>query len=784
MAVGQLNPHAEKFFSSIPKAQDGYETMSALKQHFAENGMDYDSVAELMSDDARFVEFMTNGLRDVVKKAKIQVSPTGDRSYILDGETGPLGVVSARCIDDNLQYLSDIRNNVPYARRMYRSRGQLPSEKSLYTLGFQDFGDSWLCESNKENKTSGVPAFDGQYCYSYIYAYGFPMVGWGICTPSTCTQDEIQAVYAIWWFVLGARESMFVVSECNSPNSQPWRDWDIAFLSIMAFMVALVMVGSSYEFFFHKRVLKNKVLRAPIKGAEENIYEETMDEKKMVDSSVDDPEAIKHAAEVKNGGMVNGGFQHDEKNLSHKPASLGVAERGEVQEKKPKVNLGWAILDGILMSFSALTNLPKMLSAKKSSSTLAALNGIRVLSMWWVILGHTCQFYYGYFANPLQTYEIAYSFGFLAITNSTFSVDTFFVLSGFLVTFFTLKAIDSKKLQSTFSWGVFYFHRWWRLTPVYMAAMGIFVLLMPHFAEGPHNEGFHDYMRNACVNVWWTHPLYINNFYPWPYDLNIACMGWTWYLANDMQFFIISPIILVILYKSRKAGLALITSLMAVSLSSLAALTWYYGYTYNPYGTQPPYNDNLGDNPLKDTTYAKPYTRIPTYLVGMVTGYILFSLRNKRVKMSIVIAILGWLCALGTLFGVIYGVWGGTSRYIEQWESVLYLTLSRVSWGVGVAWMIFACLTGYGGFIGVFLEWGFWVPLAKMSYCAYLIHPVIIFSGVVFDKTLYHFSYMSLSYTYVGNIVFSYVSAAILSLVVEAPTMCLEKVMFGKFKTS
>ncbi|XP_071511122.1 nose resistant to fluoxetine protein 6-like [Diadema antillarum] len=678
--------------------------MSALKQHFAENGMDYDNVAELMNDDVRFAEFMTNGLRDAVKKAKIQVSPTGDRSYILDGETGPLGAVSARCIDDNLQYLGDIQNYVLYARRR--------------------------------------------------------------------------------WNLLGANEDTFLKCECNSPDSQPWRDWDIAFLSIMAFMVALVMVGSAYEFFLHKRVLKNKVLRAPIKGAEENIYEEMMDEKKMVDSSVDDPEAIEHATEVKNGGMVNGGFQNDEKNLPQKPASLEVAERGEVQEKTPKVNLGWAVLDGILMSFSAITNLPKMLSAKKSSSTLAALNGIRVLSMWWVILGHSGQFYFGYYANPAQVDEIAYSFGFLAIMNSTFSVDTFFVLSGFLVSYFTLKAIDSKKLQSAFSWGVFYFHRWWRLTPVYMAAMGIFVLLMPHFAEGPRNQDFHDHERNSCINVWWTHPLYINNFYPWPYNLGTACMSWSWYLANDMQFFVISPIILVILYKSRKAGLALITSLMVISLSSLAVLTWYYGYTYNPYGTQPYYNDNLGDDPGKDTIYSKPYTRIPTYLVGMVTGYILFSLRNKRVKMPILVASLGWFCALGTLFGVIYGIWGGTKRYIEQWESVLYFTLSRVSWGVGVAWIIFACLTGYGGFIGVFLGWGFWVPLAKMTYCAYLLHPIIIYSNIIFDKTVYHSDYMSLSYTYVGNVVFSYASAAILSLVIEAPTMGLEKVMFGKFKTS
>ena len=43
------------------------------------------------------------------------------------------------------------------------------------------------------------------------------------------------------------------------------------------------------------------------------------------------------------------------------------------------------------MCFSALTNGRKLLTVQSggSHSNLAALNGIRVISMFWVILGHT-----------------------------------------------------------------------------------------------------------------------------------------------------------------------------------------------------------------------------------------------------------------------------------------------------------------------------------------------------------------------------------------------------------
>ena len=45
------------------------------------------------------------------------------------------------------------------------------------------------------------------------------------------------------------------------------------------------------------------------------------------------------------------------------------------------------------------------------------------------------------------------------------------------------------------------------------------------------------------------------------------------------------------------------------------------------------YTGNKPDPPDADITYTKPYTRISTYLVGVVLGYIMFKLKGKKVKM-------------------------------------------------------------------------------------------------------------------------------------------------------
>ena len=59
----------------------------------------------------------------------------------------------------------------------------------------------------------------------------------------------------------------------------------------------------------------------------------------------------------------------------------------------------------ILLSFSLYTNASKILNTKQPSGTLTAVNGIRFISMTWVILGHT--FVFGLpAASKLSSYSL------------------------------------------------------------------------------------------------------------------------------------------------------------------------------------------------------------------------------------------------------------------------------------------------------------------------------------------------------------------------------------------
>ena len=81
----------------------------------------------------------------------------------------------------------------------------------------------------------------------------------------------------------------------------------------------------------------------------------------------------------------------------------------------------------------------------------------------------------------------------------------------------------------------------------FMAAFPPFMSFGPFFWDGTLNQA------NLCRKNGWQNLLYINNFF----KQDDQCMGQTWYLANDMQFYFLSPLILIPLYKKPKYGFAL-----------------------------------------------------------------------------------------------------------------------------------------------------------------------------------------------------------------------------------
>jgi len=142
----------------------------------------------------------------------------------------------------------------------------------------------------------------------------------------------------------------------------------------------------------------------------------------------------------------------------------------------------------------------------------------------------------------------------------------------------------------------------------------------------------------------------------------------------------------------------------------------------------------------------------------------------------------GWciaiILALSTLYGGYKVFRKNNPEPFSRSENITYGTFSRCTWSLALAWVIFACHRGLGGLVNKILSAGFWIPLSRLTYCAYLVHIIVI--AVLFHslETVQAYSDVQWAFHFVGLVAMSYGTAFIVAVCVEFPLMQLEKLIF------
>ena len=469
-----------------------------------------------------------------------------------------------------------------------------------------------------------------------------------------------------------------------------------------------------------------------------------------------------------------------------------VSLSGQIQdnpEKTPLVNKGSSAtkstkVEEIITAFSLFKVLPQILLMKQPPSAITSVNGLRVISMFWVILGHTHLFSLITGVDNFTHLRSTLSrFSFQSIGNGFFAVDTFFVLSGLLVAYLSMRQM--KRKNGRFPFLTYYLHRYLRLTPTYAFVLFFMWLLTMHLADGQiyYLLTWEDSaIYQNCKKYWWTNLLYINNFYPW--RLNDECVDWSWYLANDMQFYIFSPLILIPLYFLFPLGLVISAGVIFVSFVISGTLAGVYDHQANHFPDLAyNYKSNISlDKNQDNLLYIKPWHRVAPYIVGLMLGYVLYRFQrvpNKRHIVTYIVFPVIWILSGIILFSTVYGLYFTWHGHIPtKAENVIYITFSRFAWSLGLALIVFACHYGYGGPINWFLSMKLWIPLSRISYNAYLLHPFILM--VIFGSNRKIMNYQDYNFVIyaIGITVLSYGAAAVVSVFVEFPIGNLEQVLF------
>ncbi|KAF6777822.1 hypothetical protein AHF37_02915, partial [Paragonimus kellicotti] len=404
------------------------------------------------------------------------------------------------------------------------------------------------------------------------------------------------------------------------------------------------------------------------------------------------------------------------------------------------------------------------------------LDGLRVLSIAWVILGHSILMPLSVSNNKvLASTKYFHSWAFQAVLSGTLAVDTFFFLSGLLASYSCLVRRDELQVASFASkvriWGWFAFHRLIRLTPTYLFVLVCYTGFFFHFLNGPlfpQKLGQTDV--GFCRDHWYL--LYLNNLIlP-----NQMCISWTWYLANDLQFtLILAPIFVCLIIRCWQYGLAFLVLLVCSAVISNYVLCLSIGCPAMPnsidYFTQ---------------IYVKPYTRWSTYAIGLGVGWLLSQpsitletpARRLRCNTLIFIPLLGLVLACGLCLSTVYGMYGivsGVQVPLSPHMEAVQNSLSRTAFILGVAIVTWLCATGWIEPIRAFLSWpGFRMP-ARLTYTIYMVHPVVVMMIFLGQHTPILFNNLSIITGFLSVLFISMILAFIVSLTVELPPLTIEK---------
>jgi len=185
----------------------------------------------------------------------------------------------------------------------------------------------------------------------------------------------------------------------------------------------------------------------------------------------------------------------------------------------------------VFQGFSLYSNTLKLFHCPEPGNpgSLDCINGIRFLSMSWVLIGHGySEFFGGPFTNNVMAFymEVSGNGAFAAVANAFSSVDSFFLIGSTLLCFITLKELDKAKGGSAKFWIMYFVHRYIRLTGLYAIILGLHATLLKQFATGIQSNLLTS-ASTWCQDTWWTNFLYVNNL-KWVNEAGLGCLGQTW----------------------------------------------------------------------------------------------------------------------------------------------------------------------------------------------------------------------------------------------------------------
>ena len=493
------------------------------------------------------------------------------------------------------------------------------------------------------------------------------------------------------------------------------------------------------------------------------------------------------------------------------------------------------VLEGFSLEKSA-KSIFNIVNPTKSYEHLRVFDGVRFLSAGWILFGHLCVFPMSFMKNVTGFLNLPKKWYFPILSGAYYSVDVFFFLSGFLF-YFGCQKYFGKQISRIKMIGVSIFLRYVRLLPFMIIVTKAITTVLPFVASGPLYYMVNSF-NSGCDKHAWHNFLYINNLIKYKRENNDGmCATQTWYLGCDMQFFLLSVLIVFPFNNMPKVRHAIFCTLFVASCIAQMAVCLYYRYDYNSFmGGGGRHDDDRPKGDFFNDFYINPYARITPYIMGiyfsiffMQTPVYRTDLKNKKKKdaakkIQVVVenetkkepiekeqnlidetkktetpkeeeeeedsylyklnvklqnnnmaCFIIFIISLGLIN---YGFWISniTNKYeIHYFWHAFFNTFNKIFFIGGLGMILHLTFLGKFNFIKGFLTLPLMTRVSRSTYGIYMIHIYLTFMFLASYPNYYYNKLIDIFLLALGVYGFSWLVSFILGIIIESPVINISK---------
>ncbi|XP_056632174.1 nose resistant to fluoxetine protein 6-like [Diorhabda sublineata] len=361
---------------------------------------------------------------------------------------------------------------------------------------------------------------------------------------------------------------------------------------------------------------------------------------------------------------------------------------------------------------------------------------------------------------------------------SVFILSFFFMMSSWiLITSILVKQeknedIDFKFILKSIA------KRYIRFLPSIALIVGFYATWLRHLPWGPFFDGICN-ESEKCRQNWWTNLLFIQNHYNRYY----MCYIISWYLAVEMQYYIITLFILMWILRNKISVPCTASILLTLNLIFAFLDHYRHGYLSTLSGKpEEVYRLVFNSKPQWHDHFASYHGNATGYILGLGFGYISHKYTNKELfdgKWKKVL----WCIVTFTLMSLVFILPLFYNVDKTPVHSALWVVMTRLLFSFAMGLFVLGLSEGLGGPARSLLNWSPLYTLGKLSYCVYIGHVVFQNIRVGMMRSPQHLGYYAMLQIIASDTVLSFIGALWLCLFFEMPSNELANILFVSKQT-